>query len=294
MINMVYEGAIYRPPSEAGSFILQTTIGCSHNSCIFCCSYSSKEFREREIGDIFADIDEVSARHKGVGRVFLADGDAMVMGTEKLLMILEKLYGSFKLLERVGLYATPRDLLRKSPLELERLREAGLGIVYMGVETGNEELLKWIRKGVSRAEISEAGIKAREAGLTVSVTVINGLGGVDKMVPHAADTATLINEIDPHYLGLLTVMVVDGTPIAGMIERNEYKVPAPMEILAEIRMMVEGLETSNCVFRANHASNYLPLKGTLPDDKQKLLDTLDAMLINGDAMRLKPEFLRGL
>ena len=291
---MTYEGAIYRPPSEANSFILQTTIGCSHNSCIFCCSYTSKEFREREMEGIFADIDEISARYKGVGRAFLADGDAMAMGAEKLLMILGKLYRSFPLLERVSLYATPRDLLKKSPAELEQLREAGLGIVYMGVETGNEELLKWIRKGVSRAEIAEAGIKAREAGLTVSVTVINGLGGLEKMALHAADTATLINEMDPHYLGLLTLMVVDGTPIARMIERNEYRLPAPMELLAEIRMMVEGIETSNCVFRANHASNYLPLKGTLPGDRQKLLDTIDAMLLKGDAARLKPDFLRGL
>ena len=291
---MTYEGGIYRPPSEANSFILQTTIGCSHNRCIFCISYLEKKYREREMEDIFADIDEISAKYRGVNRVFLADGDAMAMSTDKLLTIMEKLYRSFPMLDRVSLYATPRDLLRKSPEEMVRLREAGLGIVYLGVETGNDELLAWIRKGVSRAEIAEAGIKTREAGLIVSATIINGLGGLEKMAPHAQDTATLINEIDPQYLGLLTIMVVEGTPIYEMVRRKEYRVPAPFEILGEIKMMVETLDVSNCVFRANHASNYLPLKGTLPGDKQKLLDTLDAMLGSGDSNRLKPEFLRGL
>ena len=291
---MIYEGAIYRPPSEANSFILQTTIGCSNNRCIFCISYTEKKFREREMEDIFADIDEISSKYRGIDRVFLADGDAMVMSTDKLLTIMDKLYKSFPMLERVSLYATPRDLLIKGPQELVRLREAGLGIVYLGVETGNDELLTWIRKGVSRAEIAEAGIKAREAGLIISATVINGLGGLEKMALHAQDTATLISEIDPQYLGLLTIMVVEGTPVYEMIRRKEYEVPAPFEILSEIKMMVEGLDVSNCVFRANHASNYLPLKATLPGDKKKLLDTLNSMLNSGDTKRLKPEFMRGL
>jgi len=291
---MIYEGDIYRPPSEAYSLILQTTIGCTHNHCIFCCSYQDKKYRERPLEDIFTDIDEIAPRYKRTGRVFLADGDALAMGTDTLLTILDKLYQSFPALERVSLYATPRDLLIKSPQELHRLREAGLGIVYLGVETGNDEILKWIRKGVTRAEIAEAGKKAMAAGLILSVTVINGLGGLDKMEAHAKDTATLINEIDPHYLGLLTLMVVKGTPIAEMIRRKEYAVPAPMEIMSEIKMMLEGLDVSNCVFRANHASNYLPLKGTLPWDKEKLLATLDALLAGNAGMRLKPEYMRGL
>ena len=291
---MIYEGAIYRPPSEANSFILQTTIGCSNNRCIFCISYLEKKYRQREMEDIFADIDEISARYKGIDRVFLADGDAMAMSTGDLLTILDKLYRSFPALERVSLYSTPRDLLRKSSQELMQLREAGLGIVYLGVETGNDELLAWIRKGVNHAEIAEAGIKTREAGLIISATVINGLGGLEKMAAHAEDTAKLINEIDPQYLGLLTIMVVEGTPIYEMVQRGEYQVPAPFEILKEIKIMVEGIEVSGCVFRANHASNYLPLKATLPGDKQKLLDTLETMLDSGDAMRLKPEYLRGL
>ena len=210
-----------------------------------------------------------------------------------LLKILDKLYGSFPRLQRVGLYATPQDLLHKSREELTELQKAGLVIVYMGVETGNEKILSWIRKGVTRAEIAEAGIKAREAGLILSATVINGLGGLEKMAEHA-DTASLINEIDPHYLGLLTLMVCDGTAMAAKVRRNEFKLPAPLEILAEIKMMVEGLEVSNCVFRANHASNYLPLKGTLPKDKYNLINTLNKMLQSGNTGMLRPEYLRGL
>ncbi len=291
---MRYEGAIYRPPSEAGSFILQVTIGCSHNRCTFCISFLEKKFRERELEDIFADIEEIAARYPGIERVFLADGNAMVVATDKLLKILEKLYRSFPGLQRVGLYACPQDLLRKSPKELLQLQEAGLGIVYLGVETGNDELLAWIRKGVTSEEVAEAGIKAREAGLVLSATVINGLGGLEKMAVHAADTASLINKIDPHYLGLLTLMIVDKTAMARKVARGEFKLPTPLEILAEIKMMVEGLEVSNCVFRANHASNYLPLKGTLPGDKQKIIKTLEAMLSEGDVGRLRPEYMRGL
>ncbi len=292
--KMEYEGAIYRPPSEAGSFILQVTIGCSHNRCTFCVSFKDKKFRERELKDIFTDIEEVAAKIRGVDRVFLADGNAMVMNTNKLLAILDKLYRSFPELQRVGLYATPQDLLHKSREELVELQEAGLVIVYLGVETGNDNLLSWIHKGATRTEIAAAGIKAREAGLILSATVINGLGGMEKMAEHAAETATLINEIDPHYLGLLTLMVCNGTTIARKVQRNEFQVPTPLQILAEIKMMVEGLELSDCIFRANHASNYLPLKGTLPGDKQKLLHTLNTLLRSGDTRKLRPEYLRGL
>lgn len=291
---MRYEGAIYRPPSEAGSFILQVTIGCSHNRCTFCVTFIDKKFRERDLNDIFADIEEVAAEYRGVERVFLADGNAMVMHTDKLLKILNKLYNSFPRLKRVGLYATPQDLLHKSREELSELQQAGLGIVYMGVETGNDDLLLWVRKGATLKEIAEAGIKAREAGLILSATVINGLGGTEKMVEHAKETAALISEIDPHYLGLLTLLVCEGSIIARKLQRNEFILPTPLEILAEIKMMLEDLDVSNCIFRANHATNYLPLKGTLPGDKEKLLDLLNDMLRRKDMQMLRPEFLRGL
>ena len=293
---MRYEGAIYRPPSEAGSLILQATIGCSHNRCIFCISFMEKKYRERDLQDIFEDIENVAGyfQLRDIKRVFLADGNAMAMDTAKLLAILAKLYGSFPWLERVSIYATPQDLLHKQPQELADLKKAGMGIVYMGVETGNEELLAWIRKGATREEVSRAGRRAREAGLILSVTVINGLGGKEKMAAHAYDTATLLNEIDPHYLGLLTLMVCEGTPLARQVQRGMFAVLAPLEILHEIKMMLEPLELTNCVFRCNHASNYLPLKGTLPWDKETLLHTLDTVYHQGDTRSLRPEFLRGL
>ena len=293
---MRYEGAIYRPPSEAGSLILQATIGCSHNRCTFCVSFLKKKYRERDLQDIFADIENAAGyfQLRDVKRVFLADGDAMAMDTTKLLAILAKLYATFPWLERVSTYATPQDLLHKQPQELADLKEAGMGIVYMGVETGNEELLAWIRKGATREEVSRAGQRAREAGLILSVTVINGLGGREKMAAHAYDTATLLNEIDPHYLGLLTLMVCEGTPLARQVQKGLFAVPAPLEILHEIKMMLEPLELTNCVFRCNHASNYLPLRGTLPRDQEKLLHTLRTFLQQGDTRGLRPEYLRGL
>jgi len=294
VLRMRYEGAIYRPPSEAGSLILQATIGCSHNQCTFCISFIDKKYRERDLQDIFEDIDSAAGYFRDVRRVFLADGNAMAMDSPKLLKILAKLYGTFPQLERVSIYATPKDLLHKQPQELAELKKAGMGIVYMGVETGNEELLAWIRKGATREEVSKAGQRAREAGLILSVTVINGLGGNEKMAAHAYDTATLLNEIDPDYLGLLTLMVCQGTPLARQVERGKFEVPAPLEILHEIRMMLEPLELTNCVFRCNHASNYLPLKGTLPQDKKALLQTLDSVYHQGDTRSLRPEYLRGL
>ncbi|MDO9536303.1 MAG: radical SAM protein [Bacillota bacterium] len=291
---MRYEGAVYRPPSEAGSLILQTTIGCSHNQCIFCVSFMDKKFREREMNDIIADIAEASTQIRGVTRVFLADGNAMVMDTSKLLEILSELYEAFPMLERVGVYATPQDMLEKSAEDLAKLKEAGLSIVYLGVESGNEEILKWIKKGATRAEVIEAGKKCKEAEITLSVTVINGLGGREKMAEHAYDTATLLNEIDPDYIGLLTMMVCQGTPLARQVDKGLFQVPDPLEILHEIEMMIKPLELTNCVFRCNHASNYLPLKGTLPRDKEKLLKTLSTVHKSGDKSNLRPEYLRGL
>ena len=291
---MRYEGAIFRPPSEAGSLILQVTIGCSHNRCIFCVSFLTKKFRERKMDEILEDIEFASAQYRGVRRVFLADGDALVMDTAKLLTILDALYGSFPYLERVGIYGSPQNLLHKTHEELVSLREAGLKIVYLGVETGNEELLSWIRKGATREEVIQAGRKAKAAGIVLSVTVVNGLGGREKMAEHAYDTATILNEIDPDYLGLLTLMVCEGTPLARMVEKGKFVLPEPMEILAEIEMMLKPLELTNCVFRCNHASNYLPLKGTLPGDKKNLLQTLASVLHSGNSAMLRPEYLRGL
>ena len=291
---MRYEGSIYRPPSEANSLILQITIGCSHNRCTFCVAFMDKKYRERELAEIEKDINETASTLQGVKRIFLADGNAMAMQTDKLLVVLKKLYSAFPKLERVGIYATPQDLLEKSKEELTAIKEAGLNIVYLGVESGNEEILTWIRKGATSDEIVEAGQRARAAGLVLSVTVINGLGGTERMEEHARETAEVLNKIDPEYLGLLTLMVVEGTPIARQLARGEFKLPGQLEILREIEMMLQSLELSNCVFRCNHASNYLPLKGDLPKDKQKLLKALEKVRLSGDLSHLRPEYMRAL
>jgi radical SAM superfamily enzyme YgiQ (UPF0313 family) len=291
---MKYEGNVFRPPSEAGSLILQVTIGCSHNRCTFCSMYKNEKYRERELDEISADLESCADRPRGIRRVFLADGNALTMDAEKLLAVLKHLYQTFPGLQRVGIYANPRDILNKEKSVLVQLQREGLGIIYLGVETGNEELLEHICKGATREEIKEAGLKVKEAGIPLSVTVINGLGGNEKMAEHAQDTATLLNEIDPDYVGLLTLMVLPGTPLARQVARNEFKLPGPLEILKEINMMLLPLNLSHCIFRSNHASNYLPLGGTLPGDKGKLLALLDSVLSSGDTRYLRPDYFRGL
>lgn len=292
--SMRYEGSIYRPPSEGRSLILQATIGCSHNRCTFCVMYKDKKYRERSLEEIFSDIHQAKEALGDVRRVFLADGNALAMEAEKLLSVLQELYEVFPSLERVSIYANPTDILGKSVSQLQELHRAGLGIVYLGVETGNEELLKRVRKGATAQEILQAGRRVKEAGLPLSVTVINGLGGHELMKEHAADTARLLNAIDPDYLGLLTLMVAPGTPLARQVERGEFQVPGPLEILAEIEMMLSPLELTNCLFRSNHASNYLALGGMLPQDKEQILTQLRGVLSQADTGRLRPEQFRGL
>ena len=291
---MRYEGQIYRPPSEAKSLILQATIGCSHNKCTFCVMYKDKKYRERSLEDIRADIQEAKRVLGDVRRVFLADGNALAMEQTKLMSVLRELSQAFPSLERVGIYANPGDLLGKSVSQLRELKEAGIGIVYLGVETGNDKILEQVRKDATAAEIIQAGRRAKDSGIPLSVTVINGLGGYELMKEHAADTAKLLNEMDPDYLGLLTLMVAPGTPIARQMERDEFQLPGPMEILAEIEMMLEPLELTNCVFRSNHASNYLPLGGVLPRDKEQIMQGLRSVLDKADMGKLRPEQFRGL
>lgn len=291
---MRYEGQIYRPPSEAKSLILQATIGCSHNKCTFCVMYKDKKYRERSLEDIRADIQEAKRVLGDVRRVFLADGNALAMEQTKLMSVLRELSQAFPSLERVGIYANPGDLLGKSVSQLRELKEAGIGIVYLGVETGNDKILEQVRKDATAAEIIQAGRRAKDSGIPLSVTVINGLGGYELMKEHAADTAKLLNEMDPDYLGLLTLMVAPGTPIARQMERGEFQLFGPMEILAEIEMMLEPLELTNCVFRSNHASNYLPLGGVLPRDKEQIMQGLRSVLDKADMGKLRPEQFRGL
>ncbi|MCR4418802.1 MAG: radical SAM protein [Clostridia bacterium] len=292
---MPYEGLIYRPPSEAHSLILQVTVGCSHGACTFCSAYLGKRFRIKEWEEVEEDIRLAETHYRPlVERVFLADGNALVMDTERLLRLLERLYRAFPNLKRVGIYGGPRDILRKTPEELRALKEAGLGIIYLGVETGDDELLRAIRKGVSSRQMIEAGRKVVESGIALSVTVIAGLGGPALSERHARRTAEVINAIDPPYLGVLTLMVEEGTPLAEEVRQGRFTPLTPWEVLKELRMLVEGLETTACLFRANHASNYLPLGGVLAREKPRVLAAIDRVLAAQDDRLLRPESLRAL
>lgn len=294
MFPIDYEGAVYRPPSEAGSLILQATIGCSHNRCTFCGVYLQKKFREREPAELEQEIAVTSRFQPHTRRVFLADGNALTMDTDKLLKILQALGRSFPLLERVALYANPQDLLRKEAGELRELRRSKLGMIYLGVESGSAAVLQAVQKGVSPAEMIRGAVKVKQAGIPLSVTVINGLAGLEGSREHARETARLLNEIEPDYLGLLSLMVIPGTIMHRQVQEGALTLPGPWELLGEIKMMVEGLSLTGCVFRANHASNYLPLKAVLSRDREHLLAALDRVLGVKAPGILRGENQRGL
>ncbi len=291
---MRYYGNVVRPPSEAGSYILQVTYGCSHNECIFCCTYLDKRFQVRPPAEVMEDIRMAGLHMPDTRRVFLADGNALVLSSRRLVPILDALNEAFPRLERVGIYGNARDILRKSDEELMELLERKLSIIYLGLESGNDEVLLRARKGATAREMIEAVKKAQKAGLAVSVIAVLGLGGVDLWQPHAIDTGRAVSAMDPAYFSLLSLMVVPGTELHRMVTAGEFVVPEPLEMLKEMRVTIEHIEgVSNCVFRTNHASNYLPLAGTLPQDKERLLLTIDRALAEGESV-LRPEFLRAL
>lgn len=291
---MRYDAPLFRPPSEAFSLILQVTIGCSHNACTFCGMYKGKKFRIKEWAEIEEDIRDAVKFAGEADRIFLADGNALAMPTSMMLELLKKLYRDFPELQRVTAYAGPKDILRKSTAELREINEAGLKILYLGVESGNEEILRDVHKGVSPDEMAEAGRKALGAGFQLSVTVLTGLGGREKSRDHAVDTALLLNRMDPTYVGALTLMPVPGTPMHQKIKRGEMTLLNPRETLQELKWMLEKTELINCIFRCNHASNYLPLKGTLNKDRDRLVGLLGDVIDNPGKYNLKPEYLRGL
>ena len=292
---MRYEGNVFRPPSEARSYILQCTVGYTHNRCTFCAMYKDKKYKVRSLEEIKTDIRMAKQYYGDVEKVFLADGDAIAMDTSELLEILEMLYQSFPSLKHVGVYASPDVVLKKDISELTALKAAGLTIAYLGVETGDEELLKDIRKGVTYDEMVQAGLRLRQAGIQLSVTVLLGLAGrTPKALEHAKNTAKILNEMKPEYIGALTLMVVPRTELYRRMERGEFELPGPFEILDEMLIMIENLELDGSEFRSNHASNYLPIKGRLPDDKQAIIDLIKDIIAKNDRSYLRPDYLRAL
>lgn len=294
MFPLKYEGDIYRPPSEARSLILQATVGCSHNRCTFCAMYKQKKYRERELEELKEEIHAAGRLWPQTRRVFLADGNALTMTTEKLRSILQHLDSAFPLLERVAVYANPQDLLQKEIAELAELRSLKLGMIYLGIESGSGSVLQAVRKGASPEEIARGSARVKKAGIPLSVTLINGLAGLEGTEEHARESARLLNEIDPDYLGLLSLMIIPGTSLYREIKAGRFTPLGPWDMIREIRLMVEHLSLSNCVFRANHASNYLPLKAVLSRDRESLLATLDVLLKSKAPGILRSEHYRML
>ena len=289
---MRYKGKVYRPPSEAYSLIVQATYGCSHNRCAFCDMYDDKHFSMRPMQEIREDFELARRVYKRVERVFLADGDALMRKTADLVEILGLIYGLFPECERVSCYASPASLQVKSEDELRLLRARGLQMVYMGLESGCDAVLTRMQKGHNAAAIVAAGQKARRCGFALSVTAISGLGSVALWRQHAADTAKAVSAIKPEYLGLLTLMVEHGTPLESWVKNGEFTLLSPLEVLKETELFLQQVDSEGTVFRANHASNYLTLKGTLNGDREALLGQIDAALAG--RRDLKPEFLRAL
>ncbi len=288
-----YVEPVFRPPSEARSLLIQATVGCSYNKCTFCGSNLLKQFYVRPVDEVKEDI--LMARKiygPWVRRVFLLDANALCMDTGDLLEILELLNAVFPRLERVGVYACAQDALRKRPDELSELREAGLKIVYLGVESGDDVVLRRVRKGVNAKQTIKACKRLMDAGITLSVTIILGLGGRERWREHAEGTANVLNEIDPPFIGALTLMLVPGTQLYREAEEGLFQPQTVQGVLKEMEVLVKELELSDCIFRSNHASNYLPIGGTLPQDKEEILKVI-RLALNGE-VTLRPERLRAL
>jgi radical SAM superfamily enzyme YgiQ (UPF0313 family) len=289
---MKYEGMIFRPPSEAESLILQVTVGCSYNRCTFCGAYQGKRFRVKSFEEIKEDIDEVSPCR--IRRVFLADGDALIIPQKKLIRILSYLKEKLTGLERVGIYANARDILLKDVEELKALKDLGVGILYLGLESGDPEVLKRIEKNATVDQLIRAGKRVKEAGILLSVTVILGIGGVEGSQAHAENTGKVLSGMDPDYVGALSLMIVPGTPIEKEIETGSLVLPTPFALIQELEVMIRNSHMTNCFFASNHASNYLPLRIQLPGEKEEALRRIREVLKKKDPALLRPEYLRAL
>lgn len=291
-----YVEPVFRPPSEAKSLILPVTNGCSWNKCTFCEMYTQpqKKFRARKPDDVRADIERAARSLGPVRRVFLADGDAMVLPTRRLLEILHDLRAAFPDLQRVSSYCLPRNLARKTSEELTELRNAGLQILYVGMESGDDEVLRRINKGETAESTRSALHKIRDAGITSSVMVLNGLGGEVLSEQHAVNTARLCNDTQPDYLSTLVVSFPQGEERFRAGFGDDF-VPLNQDgLFREVRLFLENLELERTTFRSDHASNYLVLKGTLGREKQRLLDEVNLAISNPGAAPLRPEWMRGL
>jgi len=289
---MHYEGNIIRPPSEANSILLQVTVGCSRNKCTFCGTYAGERFRIKPDAIIMEDIAFAAEYCQRQRRVFLCDGDALIIPQKRLLRILTEIEKQLPWVTRVGAYANAKSIKLKTHEELQELNARGLGIVYMGLETGDDVTLKNINKGATAETMILMGQKAKEAGFKLSITVLLGVAGRDRSHIHAQETGRVLSAIDPNYVGALSLMLIPGTPLYDDFESGKFPLLEPNELLAELRIMITHTQLSRGLFHANHASNYLPIRARLPRDREATLRLIDEALAG--KVRLKPEWLRAL
>ena len=290
---MRYEGTIYRPPSEAESYILQATIGCSWNKCVYCDMYREKEFRVRALAETLDDL-RTAARltdHR-IDKVFVADGDALILEMDHWRAILETAHAELPRLKQVSCYAMAKNILAKSDAELVELRALGLNLLYIGPESGDDPTLKRIAKGSTHADHVQAARKAKAAGMRISVIALLGIAGVERSQVHAERTAELVTEMDPEYFAALTTSVVPGTPLVKLRDKGFWELPTVPRMLEELRTIVDLARPTDALFRTNHASNHLALGGRIPRDREAIVAAIDGALQG--RIRLRPEWMRGL
>jgi radical SAM superfamily enzyme YgiQ (UPF0313 family) len=290
--NLDYEGAIYRPPSEAHSIILQITVGCSHNKCSFCTSFKDKQFRIKDQATILADLKKAARLYPKIKRLFIADGDALIMPMKYWKWLIPAIREHLPWVERIGVYATGRAIRKKTTEDLQWLKDNLLGIIYLGVESGDPETLSYIKKESTAEQLIEAGQKVKASGITLSVTVLLGIAPTGRSLDHSKHTGQLLTAMDPDYVGALSVIMCEGTELEKLVSRGEHHILSSLEILMELREMFIHTELSKGLFMANHASNYLPLKVDMPAGKTEAIAMLDAA-INGQ-VKLRPESMRAL
>lgn len=289
---MDYQGIIIRPPSEANSIILQVTVGCSHNKCTFCGTYKGVRFRIKPESVVENDIEFAARYCRRQRRLFLTDGDALILPQKRLHKLLKTIHERLPWVTRVGVYGNAKSIQTKTLEDLVALREQGLGIVYLGLETGDDVTLKKIRKGVRADTIIKMGRRVIEAGIKLSVTVLLGLAGPERSDVHAEATGRALSAMDPDYVGALSLMLLPNTPLERDFEEGRFRLVSPMEMLSELKTMIAHTDLSGGLFYANHASNYLPIKARLPRDKEAAVSLIDQAL--GGDVPLKPEFMRAL
>ena len=289
---MHYQGNIFRPPSEADSILLQVTTGCSHNKCTFCGMYKGSRFSIKDQQTIDDDIAFAARYCQRQSRLFLCDGDALILPQQRLLDILTAINQQLPWVRRISCYANSKSIRRKDKAQLQTLRDKGLTLLYMGLESGDDLTLAQISKGADAARMIDCGRKVREAGIKLSLTVLLGLAGRDGWQQHARETGRVLTSIDPEFVGALSIMLVPGTPLHSAWQKGSWLLPSAPEILRELREMIAATDLTGGMFHANHASNYLPIKARLPRDKEKTLALIDQALAG--EIQLKPEFMRGL